>query len=163
MSQTMKLLFLSTLFSLFMINTGYAADSLIISDSRIPEAPPGAQVMAGFMSIQNPTQQPIEITSVSSPAFNTVEMHLSKEVNGIAKMLPQKSLSIPANSTLALQPGGYHLMLIKPKQAMRDGDSVLIEFSLSNNTSLSLHTPVKKNNGKKMRDMKCGAGKCGGN
>jgi hypothetical protein len=163
MSRTITLFFLSILSCLFIANASYANDSLIISDSRIPEAPPGAQVMAGFMKIHNPSTQAIAITAVSSPMFENIEMHLSKEVNGIAKMLPQKSLNIPANVTLILQAGSYHLMLIKPKQPLRNGDSVFIEFSLSDKTSLPLHTTVIKGNSHKAREMKCAAGKCGGN
>jgi len=159
MSCTLKSIF-TFIFLCFASNL-YAADSLIISGSYVPEAPPGAKVMAGFMKIQNPGNQAISINSVSSPAFETVEMHLSKEVNGIAKMLPQTKLNIPANDTLILQPGSYHLMLIKPKQALRNGDKVLVEMSLSNNTTHQLTIDVKKKSSK-MRSMKCGAGKCGG-
>lgn len=163
MNRSIKLFFLCILSCLLIANTSYAKDSLIISDSRIPEAPPGAQVMAGYMTIKNPSAQAIDITSVSSPMFDSVEIHLSKEVGGVAKMLPQQSLSIPANGTLTLQAGSYHLMLIKPKQPLQNGDKVLIEFSLSDKSILPLHTTVLKNTSHKTRQMKCAAGKCGGN
>lgn len=161
MNPILKSLFISSLLLIVPPGTSYAADSLQISDAYIPEAPPAAQVLAGFMNIHNPAKQAIEITAVSSPDFGSVEMHLSREVNGVAKMLPQKSLLIAPNSTLILQPGSYHLMLIKPKQGMRDGDKALIKFSLSNNTSQELQVAVKKQV-KKTRIMKCAAGKCGG-
>jgi periplasmic copper chaperone A len=161
MNQTMKSLLLSTLLFFLSVTASHAVDSLNITDAHIPEAPPGAQVLAGFMNIHNPTKQAIEITTVSSPSFDTVEMHLSREVNGIAKMLPQKSLVIAPNSTLALRSGSYHLMLIKPRQTMRNGDVALIKFSLSNNTSQELQVAVKKK-ARETRIMKCAAGKCGG-
>jgi len=161
MDTTMKSFFLSTLLFFLSISTSYAADSLNILDAYIPEAPPGAQVLAGYMKIHNTSKQAIEIKAVSSPDYNSVEMNLSREVDGIAKMLPQQSLKIVANSTLALQPGSYHLMLIKPKQMMRAGDKALIKFSLSNNTSQELQVTVQKKV-KKARIMKCAAGKCGG-
>jgi len=161
MNPTMKPLLLSTLLFFLSLTTGQAADSLKITGSYIPEAPPGAQVLAGFMNIHNPSNQAIEIIAVSSPAFDTVEMHLSKEINGVAKMLPQKSLIIAPNSTLALRSGSYHLMLIEPTRALRHGDKALIKFSLSDNTSQELHVTIKKKT-KKTRIMKCAAGKCGG-
>jgi len=161
MSLKIKSLLLSTVLFCLSATASHATDSLKFSAAYIPEAPPGAQVLAGFMYIHNPSNQAIEITAVSSPNFDSVEMHLSKEVNGIAKMLPQKSLKIVANSTLALRPGSYHLMLIKPKQAIRGGDNALIKFSLSNSTTQELQIAVKKKL-KKARIMKCAAGKCGG-
>lgn len=117
--------------------------------------------MAGYMEIHNSSSQNIDILAVSSPAFNSVEMHLSKEINGLAKMLPQKKLSIPANDKLVLKSGSYHLMLIKPKKRLIDGEKAHIVFTLSNKQALSLNIPVKKNSGKGST-MKCGAGKCGG-
>ena len=161
MTPKMKSLLLSIFLLFLSASTSHAADSLIISNAHIPEAPPGAQVLAGFMNIHNPSKQVIEITAVSSPHFDTVEMHLSQEVNGVAKMLPQKSLVIAPNSTLALRSGSYHLMLIEPKQRLRNGDKALIKFSLSNNTTQGLQVAVK-NKTKKTRVMKCAAGKCGG-
>jgi len=96
----MKQLFLSLLLSLLVFSTSHAADSLTVTDSWIPEAPPGARVMAAYMNIQNTSINSIDIIAVSSPAFDSVEMHLSREVDGIAKMLQQDKLSVAAKSTL---------------------------------------------------------------
>ena len=137
----------------------YANQALSIENAWIPEAPPGASVMAGFMTIKNDSDQSIDIVAISSPAFKSVEMHLSKEVNGIAKMLPQKKLTIPAKQQLVLKSGSYHLMLIKPVKRLTDGQSANLKFSLSNKKTLDIKIPVKRS---VQKTMKCGAGKCGG-
>ena len=155
-----KSLFLTIILNLLFIASSLASTNVSITNSWIPEAPPGARVMAGFMEIHNTTTHPIEVTKVESPAFDSVEMHLSKEVDGIAKMLQQKVLSIPAKDKLILQSGSFHLMLMKPKQKLVNGNTVKLVFTLSNGETLSLTTPVKKN--KNMGTMKCGDGKCGG-
>lgn len=154
----MKPIFLSLLFS-FVLSSVTLANDLNISHAYIPEAPPGAHVMAGFMDIHNNSPQSIEIIGISSPAFNHVEMHLSKEVDGFAKMLPQKSLIIKAGQTLHLKSGSYHLMLIKPKQRLIEGDTTMLHFVLSNKEKFSVSINIKK---RKTRTMKCAAGKCGG-
>jgi len=137
----------------------YANQTLSIENAWIPEAPPGASVMAGFMTIKNDSDKSIDIVAISSPAFKTIEMHLSKEVDGIAKMLPQKKLIIPAKQQLTLKSGSYHLMLMKPVKRLTDGQSANLQFSLSNNKTLNIDIPVKRSI---QRTMKCGAGKCGG-
>jgi len=147
------------LLSLLLGFNANASDSLKIINPWIPEAPPGAGVMAGYMEIQNSSSKPIDIISITSDSFETVEMHQSKEVDGFAKMLPQKKLSIPANGKLVLKSGSYHLMLIKPVRWFKQGDTINLELSLANNTSISLDLKVKK---AKSRAMKCAAGKCGG-
>lgn len=158
----MKPLFQSLILSLLLVSASHAADSLNIINPWLPETPPGARVMAGFMEIHNPGNKNLEITAVSSPDFNSIEMHLSKDVDGVAKMLQQKTLNIPAKGKLALKAGSYHLMLMQPKKRLMEGDKTPLTFTLSNGETISFNAPVKKNKTKKHKIMKCGAGKCGG-
>jgi len=149
---------ISLIYSLLFSISANAADTLSITNPWIPEAPPGASVMAGYMEIKNHSAKNIDIVSISSEAFDHVEMHLSKESDGFAKMLPQKKLSIPANGTLLLTSGSFHLMLIKPVKRYQHGDTIKLIFTLSNNETLPLEMRVKKTTAQK---MKCAAGKCG--
>lgn len=155
-----KNLFIACCLSLLMLSPGMAADALTFTQATVPQAPPGAQVMAGFMHISNNTARDIDIIAVSSPQFESVEMHLSQDVDGIARMLPQQKLSIKAGQPLILKPGSYHLMLIKPLKALSDGDTVELNFSLSTEQNQTLQVPVSKSRGAS-RGMRCGAGKCG--
>ncbi len=155
----MRQILISLTLGLFFSFNVIAADSLRFTNTRIPEAPPGASVMAGYMEIDNPTNKEIAIIAVNSTSFKTIEMHQSKEIDGFAKMLPQKKLSIPANGKLVLKPGSYHLMLIKPIKWFKHNDKVTLDFSLSNNTDISLDINIKKT---RSPAMKCAAGKCGG-
>lgn len=140
----------------------HASQNLLIKQAWIPEAPPSARVMAGFMDIHNSGNQDIDIISVSSAQFDSVEMHLSIEENGTAKMLPQKQLTIPAQGKLVLTSGSYHLMLIKPLKRLLEGDKAALRFSLSNGETINLNVTVKKNSAANTSTMKCGEGKCGG-
>lgn len=161
MYKPFKNLFFAFCLNLLMLSPGMAADALSFSQANVPQAPPGAQVMAGFMHITNNTDKDIDIVAISSPQFESVEMHLSKDVDGVARMLPQKQLSIKAGEQLILKPGSYHLMLIKPVQTLNYGDTVELNFSLSAQQNQTLQVPVSKGRGIS-RGMRCGAGKCGG-
>jgi len=147
---------------LALVSMGHAGNSLKITNPWIPETPPAARVMAGYMKIYNPGTQNINITAVSSPAFKRVEMHLSKEVNGVAKMLEQKKLSIPAKGKLILKAGSYHLMLMKPLKRLSHGEQAQLTFTLSNGEKINVMADVRKNVKKRHKIMKCGEGKCGG-
>ena len=152
---------LLSLIIFFFVSINIQAESALhINKAWIPEAPPGARVMAGYMEINNPTDKNIEIIAISSPDFARIEMHLSKEVNGTAKMLPQKTLNIPAGKSLSLASGGYHLMLIKPKKRLVNGQKAQLNFSFNNAKNLSLNISVKKATSHR-NTMKCAAGKCG--
>jgi len=156
----LPLAILILIYSLLFSLTASADDTLTFDNPWIPEAPPGARVMAGYMEISNHATKTIDIVSISSEAFDHVEMHLSKESDGFAQMLPQKKLSIPANGKLVLTSGSFHLMLIKPVKWFKHGDNIKLRLTLSNNETLPLEMRVKKTTPQK---MKCAAGKCGAN
>jgi copper(I)-binding protein len=87
---------------------------LVATDIEITAAMPGRQMSAGYLSLTNNTDITITITSVVSPEFASVEIHESLLEDGIARMRRLAELSIPAHSTLTLERGGKHLMLMRP-------------------------------------------------
>lgn len=145
MHRTLRLLVLTLL-----LPAASLAAPLNISNAWIPEAPPMSSVMAAFMVIHNSEAQAVSIRAVSSEQFERVEMHLSVEENGVARMLPQKQLNIAANSRLELKPGSYHLMLFNPRAALKTGDKVKLQFTLSNGETINIEAEVRKNTGAMM-------------
>ena len=57
---------------------------------------PGTRMGAGYLTLTNNTEDPITITKVTSPQYDAVEMHESVVENGIAKMRPLDSVTVPA-------------------------------------------------------------------
>lgn len=121
-----------------------ASESLMIHNAWIPEMPPVSRVHAGFASFHNASDKTVEIVSISSPDYARIEMHLSKEVSGMARMIPQKSLIVQANQMLTLKHGSYHLMMFKPKRKLKSGDTVQLTIQLSNGTEQTMTATVKK-------------------
>ena len=154
-----KLILSNALLLLTLSAYAQTQNTLNIKQAWVREAPPHASVMVAYMQLINNGKEDIVISHVSSPNFKKSEIHLSKDVNGVAKMLPQKNLKIPAQSRVVLKPGSYHLMLIKPKKWFRQGDRISVNFLFSNKQKQTLSLPVKKSFKEKI--MKCSAGKCG--
>ena len=65
------------------------------------------------------------LVSASSPAAGVVEIHEMSMEGDVMKMraLPG-GLALPAGKAVALKPGGFHVMLMDLKQALKAGDSV---------------------------------------
>ena len=124
--------------------TTFAADTLMIHNAWIPEMPPVSRVHAGFASFHNSTDKAIEITAISSPDYQRIEMHLSKHVDGMARMIPQKSLLVQANQMLTLKHGSYHLMMFKPSRKLKTGDTVKLTLHFSDGTQQNTSATVKK-------------------
>ena len=79
---------------------------------------PAVDVAAAYMTLVNTAAEPVSLMAISSPHANIVEMHETKEVDGMASMQKVASLRVPARGTLALAPGGAHLMLIGLKRPL---------------------------------------------
>lgn len=116
--------------TLFTTASIQASEPVKITDAWIPEAPPVVKVMAGYLKITNASKNDIVITQVKSADFETVEIHQTVEKDGMARMLKQDKLVVPAGSEVVFQRGGLHLMLINKKRALKKGDKVILSFSV---------------------------------
>lgn len=124
--------------------TVQADEMLDIDDAWVAEAPPVAPVMGGYMKIENKTDKLISITSASCPDFEKVEIHEMSMSGGMMKMRQIEKLDVPANGKVELQPGGYHLMLIKPKQAFKKGDTLTVTLHTADGDSQAVKMEVKE-------------------
>ncbi len=85
---------------------------------------PGATVAAGYMVLHNRAASPDRLVSASSGLAARVETHVTKKEGEMLRMREVKGYAIPANGSLALRPGGAHLMLVGIKRPLREGEEV---------------------------------------
>jgi len=117
----------------------HADETLSVSQGWIPEAPPVARVMAGYLQIKNNSNHVMILKSISTNDFDRVEMHQTITNEGVASMVKQTSVEIPANGKVTFQRGGLHLMLIGPKRKLKRGDTVKITLKTDSiNTDINL-------------------------
>ena len=127
-------------------STTLASTTLEIRDPWVREPNPARPVGAAFMTIVNDGDTPVTIVGASSKAAEVVEIHEMKTSDGVMKMRMIESLEIPARSTVKLEPGGYHLMLIRLTGKLVAGDSVDIELKLAGDEIVKVAAPVKEGN-----------------
>ncbi|MDA3875462.1 MAG: copper chaperone PCu(A)C [Halothiobacillus sp.] len=116
----------------------------VISGPWIPEQPPGAMASAVFLTMKNSSDQPEALIKATAPGFKAVQMHKSIQVDGMHRMIEEKEIAIPAHGETQLAPGGYHIMLIGPKNPLVAGDHVPLTLTFSDGTKETLQVPVKK-------------------
>jgi copper(I)-binding protein len=92
--------------------------------------PGGMPMHAGFGRIENPCAMPLTITGARSPAYDSVELHESRVVDGMNRMRAVPELRIAPDGAAVLKPGGLHLMLMDPRAPLKEGSRVVIEFTL---------------------------------
>jgi copper(I)-binding protein len=74
----------------------------------------GMPMAAGYLDISNRSGTGIRITRVSSPAYESVEMHETIVEDDVARMREIPVLEIEDGETVVFEPGGKHLMLMRP-------------------------------------------------
>jgi hypothetical protein len=125
------------------ISLAAAGGGLLVKHAWVREAPTGASMMAAYLEIENPTGRDIALVSVDSPTFAHVMLHRSVTVDGVARMLHQDSITVPAHSAVALEPGSYHLMMPAPPTHLVAGDKVQFVLHFADGSSLTVTAEVK--------------------
>ncbi|MDE0743281.1 MAG: copper chaperone PCu(A)C [Woeseiaceae bacterium] len=116
------------------------SNGITFNDLTVYAPRAGSRVTAGFTNIINKSADAVTITSISSPQFNSVEIHETAIINGVARMVKIEALTIPEHQSVALKPGGKHLMLIDPKKFITEGEEINLIIELSRNETVTLST-----------------------
>jgi len=114
---------------------------LVATDVRITAPVAGMIMSAGYMTLRNNTDQPIAITRVASPQFGSIEIHETRIEAQVSRMVALEELVIPARSTVSLEPGGKHLMLMQPSDRR---DTVTLNFYAGADIVLTLDATVEQ-------------------
>ena len=115
-----------------------------VRDAWIRETPPGMTMMAGYMALRNNTSRSQVLVAASSPGFATVMIHRTIVKDGMARMEHASQIELTPNASLIFAPGGYHLMLMNPKRALRAGDPVVINLEFRGGLALPVPFEVRK-------------------
>ena len=102
----------------------FKAGDIVIEKPWARATPKGAEVGGGYLTIHNNGATPDRLTGGTAD-FAHVEVHQMKSVNGVMEMRELKEgLAIPAHGSVALSPGGYHMMFTHLAHPLIKGESV---------------------------------------
>jgi periplasmic copper chaperone A len=105
---------------------------IAIAEARTP-VPPTDRVAAVYLTVANRGAEDDLLTGAGSDVADAVEIHETIVSEGSAGMRPVEALEVPAGGSLALEPGGLHIMLVGLRRPLRQGDEfvVTLEFARS--------------------------------
>lgn len=122
----------------------YRLGDLQINDPYTRTTPPMVAVAGGFMTVTNNGTEVDTFLGGSAGFVEAVEIHEMAMIDGIMKMRRlENGLQIAPNETVELEPGGYHLMLIKPSEPMKEGDKHKITLSFKQAGDIEVELEVK--------------------
>lgn len=120
-----------------------AHDGVHISDAYA-RIVPGAKSGAIYLMIENHETSDEHLLSVTTDAATMAEVHQSKvDAAGMASMTTvEGGLVIPAQTSVELQPGGTHIMLMGMTRKLKTGDVVSVTLTFGHAGVETLQVPV---------------------
>jgi len=116
---------------------------LSFNDPWIRGSVPGQKNGAGYLVIDNKSNQSGALTAITSDRADRVELHTIIREGGVTKMREVQEIPIPANGSVSLQPGGYHVMFIGLTQAFIAGESVPVMLNFADGQTTEVTFDVK--------------------
>ncbi|MFC0812355.1 copper chaperone PCu(A)C [Paracoccus panacisoli] len=135
-----------------------APSVLTITDAYARSTNP--DVGAAFMTIANAGTTDCQLTGLTAEGFDAPELHTHLEEGGVMKMVKVDAMTIPAGGTHSLERGGDHIMLMKPKAPVAQGQVVAMTLDFGACGTVPLSVTIDNNAGPKGPAM--GMGGMGG-
>ncbi len=131
----------------------------------VPELMNGSGMTGVFMTLENTSSEDVTLVAAKNTTEGLTETPLEvHEVvkNDAGEMVMQETANgilIPANETVTLKPGGFHIMYVKLMEPIPVGSTVTLTLEFSNGTELPIEAIAREiANGNETYDPDADAG-----
>jgi copper(I)-binding protein len=138
---------LATCLALVPLCTALAAENVTVTDAWLRALPQGVP-SGGYFTLHNGGQKPLTLTGASSPGCGMLMLHKSENIGGMSSMQDVAEVDVPAGGTIKFAPGGYHLMCMDAKPAIKPGGAVAVTLTFKDGSNLTAKFAVRDAAGK---------------
>ena len=121
----------------------FADEAAIHVDHVWSRAAMAGQGGAVFLTITDTGTQDT-LTGITTPVATKADLHETINDHGVMKMRPVATLTVEPGKPVTLAPGGYHIMLMGLKQALKQGDSFPVTLSFAKAGQVTATATVEK-------------------
>ncbi|HVY81064.1 MAG TPA: copper chaperone PCu(A)C [Steroidobacteraceae bacterium] len=118
------------------------ASPLVVQNAWMRKVP-GAETAAVYLVLRNTGAQPVTIVGVRSPIATHVMIHETTVTGGKSQMRMHEQLVVAPGQSVALQPGGLHVMVSGFKKTPSIGQTVPFVLVLANGTTVPVAVAVR--------------------
>lgn len=104
------------------------AGPVLVSQAWVRTTVPGQEVAGAYMVIT--ASQPARLIAVRSPVSRRAEVHAMQMDGSVMRMRFVRTLELPKNAPVHLEPGGYHIMLMNLKKPILDGERIPLTLTV---------------------------------
>lgn len=147
MKQRRRGILLSLLAGLVVVFLGACSDDAA-SEPVIESAwaRPGAagDNSAAYMEIRNDGDEDIALIGASGDVAEVVEVHETQINDGMMEMGETDEVPIPAGETVALQPGEFHVMMMRLSEDLEPGDTFTLAMQFEGIDDVDVEVTVEE-------------------
>jgi copper(I)-binding protein len=123
---------------------GGTTGGITVSDAWARTSPMMERAGAAYMVLQNGGAAEDKLLSVEGDVAQTIELHETKEMNGMMAMSPVPNIPVAAGGKTELKPGGLHVMLIGLTRELKAGDKVQLTLNFEKAGKVPVTVEVKE-------------------
>jgi copper(I)-binding protein len=124
-----------------------APSTLRLEDPWI-RALPGSLPAGGYFTLHNDGKSAQTLVGARSDACGMLMLHVSENKGGMSAMHEVAGVDVAAGGTLSFAPGGYHLMCMDTKPAIKPGAKVPVTLLFKSGEKLTADFAVRGATGK---------------
>lgn len=119
------------------------ADGVSITEAWARATPGLSKNGGAYVTIVNSGSKADRLVAASGTVARKVELHTHIMENGVMKMRRVEGIDVPAGKTVALHPGGYHIMLIGLHKPLKEGDRFPLTLTFRSGARETVTVEVK--------------------
>lgn len=119
-------------------------EALELKSAWVRALPPFQPNTSAYLTLVNVGEVAIAVVGASSDIAQKVEIHRTREVDGLMRMEQLEGLALAPGDQLELAPGGTHLMLLDLAYMPAPGDEVRLCVQLASGGEVCTVADVRK-------------------
>ncbi|HTM26325.1 MAG TPA: copper chaperone PCu(A)C [Vicinamibacterales bacterium] len=116
---------------------------IVIGDAWVRESTATRTSSSGYLRIVNRTDRPVALVQVSVVGAAGAQLHAIVDQEGRTEMRPLSRLTIPANASVDLAPGGTHIMLTDIARPLAVGRMVEMRLTFDDGGTRTVRAVVR--------------------
>ncbi len=97
---------------------------------------------AAYMTITDDGTAPDRLVSASSPVCAMAQLHTHLMKDGVMEMRPVEAIDVVPGTPTVLKPGGLHVMLMKLKQPLKQGETFPVTLTFQKAGAVTVEVKV---------------------
>lgn len=115
---------------------------IVVRDAWARPALAGGSGMVYF-TIENADTLDLRVGTIVTPVAAATEVHETINAAGISQMVPRSDLVIVRGATIAMKPGGLHVMLVRLVRPLAEGDTIPLTLRFADGRTIGTTATVR--------------------